>query len=722
MQAHRHATEAGAGRCPALGGHRRAPAVVPREHAGRVMGEGDCMRPQYAFLTRAVHAGEAADPTTGAHGVPIYQNTTYGFNSYDELAAYRQGKRPHFVYTRDGNPTVRSLEVKLAALDGAEDAVACASGMAGISATLLHLLGNGGHLVASDDVYAVARDLLLDDLPRAGARVTLCDATSPAAVEAAIESDTRALYVETLSNPLIRVADLAVLAAIARRRGIPLVVDNTFLSPALLRPLEHGATIAIHSATKYLSGHGNVLGGVVCGPRALVGQIRRLLSHLGGAMGAFEAFLLLAGTKTLPLRMAQHCANADHLARLLAAHPAVETVHYPGLSSHPGHDVAQRQAAGRHGGVLSFRLRGGEPTLRAFIDALDLCTLAVSLGECSTLLWPFEEEDVIRLAVGIEATADLADDIERGLAAASAELAASPDPVVTTDEGAGIEASITPAYATAVNEHYARGGLTAAIGEALGLDEREGRRVSRNDLAPMDQFHIGGEAATLELAALAGLGPGQLVLDVGGGLGGPARTLAAERGCRVVVLDLTAEFCHTGRQLTAWTGLDGRVAFVNGDALALPFPDGCFDLVLTQHSTMNIPDKERLFAELRRVLRPGGRLALHEIVAGPRGPVRYPVTWARTPDLSHLPAPATLRPLLAATGFAERTWRDLTVATRAAFNVPRPGDQQPGSAPALGMHLLLGPDSAERQGNLARNVCEGRIGIIQAVLERPDRA
>lgn len=676
------------------------------------------MEGKYEFATRSVHAGEAADPTTGAHGVPIYQNTTYGFTSYDELAAYRQGKRPHFVYTRDGNPTVRSLEVKLAALEGAEDAVACASGMAGISATLLHLLGNGGHLVASDDVYSVARDLLLDDLPRAGARVTLCDATSPAAVEAAIESDTRALYVETLSNPLVRVADLAALAAIARRRGIPLVVDNTFLSPALLRPIEHGATIVIHSATKYLSGHGNVLGGVVCGPRALVGQIRRLLSHLGGAMGAFEAFLLLAGTKTLPLRMAQHCANADHLARLLAAHPAVEAVHYPGLPSHPGHDVAQRQSAGRHGGVLSFRLRGGEPALRAFIDALELGTLAVSLGECSTLLWPFEEEGVIRLAVGIEATADLAADIELGLAAAAAELATSPDAGVTTNGSARNGGPIMEAYAAAVNDHYAPGGLTTAIREALGLDEREDRRVSRDVLASVDQFHIGGEAVALELADLAGLGPGQLVLDVGGGLGGPARTLAAERGCQVVVLDLTAEFCHTGRQLTAWTGLDERVAFVNGNALALPFPNGCFDLVLTQHSTMNIPDKAHLFAELRRVLRPGGRLALHEIVAGPRGPVHYPATWARTPDLSFLPAPATLRPLLRATGFAETSWRDLTVATRAVFNAPRPSEPQPGPRPALGRHLLLGPDSHERQGNLVRNVCEGRIGIIQAVLER----
>ncbi len=382
------------------------------------------MKPDYDFATRSVHAGEAADPTTGAHGVPIYQNTTYGFGSYDELVAFRAGRRPHFVYARDGNPTVRSLEVKLAALEGAEDAVACGSGMAAISATLLHLLGDGGHLVASDDIYAVASELLRDDLPRAGARVTRCDTTSPAAVAAAIEANTRALYVETYSNPLLRVADLDALAALARQRGIPLVVDNTFLSPALLRPLERGADLVIHSATKYLSGHGHVLGGVVCGSRARLAPIRRLLSHLGGTMGAFEAFLLLAGVKTLPLRMAQHCANADRLAHLLAAHPAVADVQYPGLPTHSGHAVARRLTEGRHGGVLSFRLHGGEPVLRAFLNALELCTLAVSLGECSTLVWPYAEENVIRLAAGIEATADLEADLTQALAAATVALAA----------------------------------------------------------------------------------------------------------------------------------------------------------------------------------------------------------------------------------------------------------------------------------------------------------
>lgn len=381
-------------------------------------------RRDHRFGTRSVHAGEANDPTTGAHGVPIYQNTTFAFRSYDELEAAREGRAPHFFYARDGNPTVRSLEVKLADLEGAEAAVATASGMAAISATLLHLVPAGAHLVASADVYAVARDFLCEDLPRAGARVTTVDFTDPAAVEAAIGPETRALYTESFSNPALRVADLDALAAIAARRGIPLVVDNTFLSPALLRPIEHGAALVVHSATKYLSGHGQVLGGVVCGPRAPVAAIARTLSHLGGAMSAFTAWTLLGGVKTLPLRLARHSANATRLARLLADHPAVAAVNYPGLPGDPGHAVARRLVGDGCGGMLSFRLRGGAAAVGPFLDALELCTLAVSLGECGTLIWPFPD-GLIRLSVGIEDPEDLEADLRGALAAV--ETAAAVD-------------------------------------------------------------------------------------------------------------------------------------------------------------------------------------------------------------------------------------------------------------------------------------------------------
>lgn len=368
------------------------------------------------FGTRSVHAGEAPDPTTGAHGVPLYQNTTYAFRSHDELEASRAGLAPHFFYTAFGNPTVGCLEAKLADLEGAEGAVACASGMAAISATLLQLVPCGAHLVASADVYDSTRALLREDLPRHGAAVSLVDITDLAAVEAAIRPETRALYTESFSNPALRVADLDALGALARRQGVPLVVDNTFLSPVLLRPLEHGVDLVVHSATKYLSGHGNVLGGVVCGRRELLTPIRRTLTHFGGALSPFSAWLLLSGVKTLPLRMAQHCKGAAHLARFLAAHPAVAVVHYPGLPADPGHAVARRLVGDRFGGMLSFRLRGGEGAIGPFLNALELCTLAVSLGDCSTLVWPFAGTDLIRLSVGIEDAADLETDLAGALA------------------------------------------------------------------------------------------------------------------------------------------------------------------------------------------------------------------------------------------------------------------------------------------------------------------
>lgn len=272
--------------------------------------------------TRNIHAGEAPDPTTGAHGVPIYQNATFAFRSYEGLESWREGA-PHFLYARDGNPTVRCLELKLANLEGTEDAVATATGMAAISGALLHLLAGGGHLVTSRDIYAVTKEFVQRDLPAFGATVTLVDFSDATAVEAAITPETRALFCEPFTNPLLKVADLPRIAALAQERGIPLVVDNTFLSPALLRPVEFGAAIVVHSATKYPSGHGNVLGGVICGSKAMVTNIRGLLSRLGGTMSAFSAWILLHGAKTLPMRVERHSANALALAQLLAAHPAV---------------------------------------------------------------------------------------------------------------------------------------------------------------------------------------------------------------------------------------------------------------------------------------------------------------------------------------------------------------------------------------------------------------
>lgn len=385
------------------------------------------MTEPHAFQTRCIHAGEAPDPTTGAHGVPLYQNVTYAFGSFEQVEAMRAGRAPHFTYSPRGNPTVRCLELKLADLEGAESALATASGMAAITATLMTLTANGGHIVAGDEVYDLTRDALLGAVPAHGGTATLVAIDDLAAVEAAIGPATRAIYAEPFSNPTLRVANLPALADIARRHGVPLVVDNTFLSPALLRPLEHGADLVLHSATKYLSGFGQVQGGVVAGKRAFVDRVRETMIGFGGQMPPFSAWMLLAGVKTLPMRVRLHAENAGRIARLLASHPAVGAVHYPGLPGDPGHETAVRmlgEGPDRFGGMVSFSLVGGRPAKAAFVDALEIATIAVSLGDVSTLVWPWHDRDLVRMSVGIED----GDDLERDVAAAldAARLAAAP--------------------------------------------------------------------------------------------------------------------------------------------------------------------------------------------------------------------------------------------------------------------------------------------------------
>ena len=367
------------------------------------------------FETRCVHAGEAPDPTTGAHGVPIYQNVTYAFETFGQVEAMRSGERPHFSYSPRGNPTVRCLEARIANLEGAEATVALNSGMAAISGAILAVAGNGGHIVASDHVYDLTRDLLRDELPRFGASATFVDIHDAAALAGAITPQTRAIYAEPVSNPLLRVTEIEMVAGIAREHGLPLIVDNTFLSPAILRPLEHGATVVIHSATKYLSGNGQVQGGVVSGPRDFVQRVINQMQILGAAMPPFSAWLLLAGSHTLALRMARHSENAQALADLLASHPAVAEVNYPGLDCHPRHDVAAR-IFGDHGfgGMLSFRLRRPEHQ-GPFLNRLKIFTIAVSLGDTGSLVWPWANSDLIRISAGLESPRDLVSDARAAL-------------------------------------------------------------------------------------------------------------------------------------------------------------------------------------------------------------------------------------------------------------------------------------------------------------------
>jgi cystathionine beta-lyase/cystathionine gamma-synthase len=282
-------------------------------------------------------------------------------------------------------------------------------------------MSDGGQLIASTDLYEATTILICQDLAGSGVTNATVDTTDLGAVEVAIVPETKAIFVETLSNPRVKVADIEALADLAHRHDAVLIIDNTFLSPAILRPLEHGADLVIHSATKYLAGHGQAMGGIAAGDQARIARIAQRIGRHGGALSPFAAWLLLAGVKTLPLRMERHSTTSQRIAELLAAHPAVETVNFPGLPGSPGHQTAARLTGGRYGGLLSFTLKGGEEAVRAFVNALDLATIAVSLGECSTLLWPYQD-GLIRLAVGLEDPDDLVEDIERGLVAANLAL------------------------------------------------------------------------------------------------------------------------------------------------------------------------------------------------------------------------------------------------------------------------------------------------------------
>jgi SAM-dependent methyltransferase len=266
-----------------------------------------------------------------------------------------------------------------------------------------------------------------------------------------------------------------------------------------------------------------------------------------------------------------------------------------------------------------------------------------------------------------------------------------------------------------VEAHYGRPGLGPAILAGLQAAGKDPDRLAPEDLAAVDQFHIRGRDATLELARLAGLAPGLEVLDVGGGLGGPARTLAHEFGGRVTVLDLTEEYCRVGEELTRRTGLAHRVRFRHGDALALPFPDASFEVVWTQHSSMNIEDKERLYEGIRRVLRPGGRLALHEVMAGPAGEVHFPVPWSPDGAGSFLRPPEAIRRLLGGLGFHEAAWVDVSATALAWFRERVAAARHATAPPPLGLHLLLGAAAGGMFANMQRNLEERRITAIQAV-------
>lgn len=372
------------------------------------------------FATRAIHAGERPDPVTHAHNTPIYATATFAFDSAaekeDAVDKAMQWDPTSYFYSRTANPTTRALEEKLASLDGAEDAVVAASGMACVSSTLLAHLGSGDHVVVGDELFIITRVLLEDDFPRRGIGVTPVDMTDLAAVEAAITPATKVLFFETATNPRLRVADIDALAALGHRHGLIVVADNTFLAPALLRPIEHGADLVVHAATKWLSGHGDAVCGAVTGPVALLQPIRKQVDTLGQAVSPFASWLVLRGVRSLPLRSRQASENAFRLAQFLQAQEKVEWVRYPGLTSHPDHEVAKRLIEGPGGAMLTFQPRGGVAGMTAFTDHLRLCDIGVSLGDIFTLVYPQpKREGLVRVSVGCEDVDDLVADFERGL-------------------------------------------------------------------------------------------------------------------------------------------------------------------------------------------------------------------------------------------------------------------------------------------------------------------
>ena len=357
---------------------------------------------------------------THAHNTPIYATATFAFDTAaekeDAVDRAMAWDPTSYFYSRTANPTTRALEEKLAALDGAEEAVVAASGMACVSSTLLAHLGQGDHVVVGDELFVITRVLLEDDFPRRGIGVSPVDMTDLAAVEAAITPATKVLFFETATNPRLRVADIDALSALGHRHGLIVVADNTFLAPALLRPIEHGADMVVHAATKWLSGHGDAVSGAVTGSKALLEPIRKQVDTLGQAASPFASWLVLRGVRSLPLRSNAASANAIRLAEFLEGQEKVEWVRYPGLPSHPDHAVASRLIDGPGGAMLAFQVRGGVEGMAAFTDHLALCDLGVSLGDVFTLVYPQPKRGgLIRVSVGCEDVEDLIEDFTRGL-------------------------------------------------------------------------------------------------------------------------------------------------------------------------------------------------------------------------------------------------------------------------------------------------------------------
>ena len=393
------------------------------------------MNPNVGLGTKAIHAGNVKDAQYGALTTPIYQTSTFVFDSCEQGGRRFAGEEAGYIYTRLGNPTVSILENKVAALEGGEACVATASGMGAISSCLWTIAGAGKHILADGTLYGCTFALLNHGMTRYGVEVDFIDTSDLEAVKAHLKPNTCAVYLETPANPNLKITDIAAVAEVAHayNKDIKVICDNTFASPYLQRPLELGADVVVHSATKYLNGHGDVIAGFVVGSAEFCGEVRMfgLKDMTGAVMDPFCSFLILRGLKTLEIRMQKHCSNAKAIAEFLNNHPMVEKVYYPGLPSHVGHDIAARQMSD-FGGMMSFEVKGGRAAGAKLVNALHLVTVAVSLGDAETLIEhpasmthsTYTEEELaasgiaaglIRLSVGLENAEDIIADLKQAL-------------------------------------------------------------------------------------------------------------------------------------------------------------------------------------------------------------------------------------------------------------------------------------------------------------------
>ncbi|MBA6392024.1 methionine gamma-lyase [Colwellia sp. BRX10-3] len=383
--------------------------------------------------TQAIHSGRINDEQFGSLATPLYQTSTFIFDNAQQGADRFAGEAEGYIYSRLGNPTTRQLEMRVAAMEGMEDAAATATGMGAVSGALLANLSCGDHLISSKAVYGCSFALMNHQLTRWGIEVSFVDMANPAEVEAAIKPNTKVIFLETPVNPNLAVYDLAVIGKIAQKHNIISIVDNTFLTPVLQQPRKYGIDIVVHSATKYLNGHGDVVAGIICGTNEMIMNIKMtVLKDIGATISPHDAWLIMRGLKTLPIRMERHCNNAEKIAEFLENHEKVTQVYYPGLKSHPGHKFigSQMKAAG---GVIAFEIDTDLSGGGDFINRMQLFSIAVSLGDAESLIQhpasmthsPYTQEErlaagisdsLIRISVGLENVDDLIADLTQSLA------------------------------------------------------------------------------------------------------------------------------------------------------------------------------------------------------------------------------------------------------------------------------------------------------------------